>query len=155
MARIQLKANAAEGEQGNFPPIPEGEYVLACADVKDRTTKTGRAMATLELIVADGPYEGRKLWHNVTMIPAGEAGHGLLVQALKAFGLAFDGQLDFDTQDFKGQGCRAKVVVKTYEGKQSNEIPAGGFVTGEPQQNEAPAAAPAQAAKQQRQTVPF
>jgi hypothetical protein len=134
MARINLTANAAE-ESGSYEPVPEGEYVLTVLKVTDKVTSTGRDMVNLEMAIDEGPYRGRKVWSNVTFIPAGEAGHGLMVQALKAFGLPFDGELDFDTSDFEGRTCRAKLVIEPYTdtktGKQKmkNAIPTAGFIT--------------------------
>jgi hypothetical protein len=147
MSRINLTANAAE-ESGSYEPVPEGEYVLTVIKVTDKTTSTGRDMVNLELAVDEGPYRDRKVWTNVTFIPAGEPGHGLMVQALKAFGLPFDGELDFDTSEFEGRTCRAKLVIEPYtdkEGKtkKKNAIPTAGFIT---DKTETPAPAAAQPA---------
>jgi hypothetical protein len=145
MARINMTANAAE-ESGSYEPVPEGEYVLTVLKVTDKETSTGRDMVNLELAIDEGPYRGRKVWTNITFIPAGEAGHGLMVQALKAFGLPHDGTLDFDTSEFEGRTCRAKLVVegytdqKTGKEKKKNAIPTAGFIT---EKTAAPAPAPA------------
>lgn len=120
MARITMEANAKEAD--GFLPIPDGEYILTCTKVTDKTASTGRAMANLELTVGDGEYEGRKVWHNVTFIPKGEDGHGFMVHALHAFGLPFDGSLDFDTSEFRGRSCKAQVNTETYKGKANNKI---------------------------------
>lgn len=112
--RIKMKMNAKE-ENSPMEPIPEGEYILTCTKAKDGKTSTGRDMTNLELVVADGPYENRKIWHNVTFIPSGEKGHGMCVHACHAFGLPYDGDVDFDTSEFEGKSAKAYVVVETRE----------------------------------------
>ncbi len=121
MARIQMRADATK-ETGDFSPVPDGEYVLACTGVQDKTTQTGRDMVNLELTVEDGEFKGRKLWTNVTMIPDGEPGHGMMVHALHAFGMPFDGDLDFETEEFKGRCAKANVVQATYTDAKSGQV---------------------------------
>ena len=112
--RVQIRADAAEENQG-FEPFPEGDYLLECVKVEDKRTRTGRDMVVLELKVSEGPSAGRKLWHNLTLIPAGEKGHGFTVAALHAFGLPYDGELDFSTEDFIGRNARAHVAIEERE----------------------------------------
>lgn len=131
--RVQLSADASQEAKG-FEPLPEGYYFVTVKKVTDGTAKSGRPMALLELEVNDGPWKNRKLWHNVTFIAKGEKGHGFTVQVLKAFGLQFDGDLDFDTQDFRGQTAQAHVGVEewTAEGKTGKRNVIVDFVTGQP-----------------------
>lgn len=133
MARVQMSANAAE-EAGSYEPIPDGEYILSVAKVEDKTSKSGRPQAILEMVVDEGPYIGRKLWYQLTFIPKGEPGHGFTVQALHAFGFEHDGNLDFDTADFVNRTCRAKVTSEPYvdkngKNKKKNVIATAGFIT--------------------------
>ena len=130
MARVNMKANGAEEAGSGFPPIPEGEYYLVVKKVTDGiVASSGRQKANLEFEVGTGPYEGRKIWHTLTFIPEGDAGHGLMVQALKALNMPHDGELDFDSQELLGKVCRAKVIIATYEGKKNNKIDVAGFLT--------------------------
>ena len=130
--RVQIRADAAEENQG-FEPFPEGDYLLECVKVEDKRTRTGRDMVVLELKVSEGPSAGRKLWHNLTLIPAGEKGHGFTVAALHAFRLPYDGELDFSTEDFIGRNARAHVAIEEREWEdkviKSNKV--AYFITGD------------------------
>ena len=121
MARIQMRADATK-ESGDFSPVPDGEYVLACTGVQDKRTQKGRDMVNIELTVEDGEYKGRKLWANITFIPEGEPGHGMMVHALHAFGFPYDGDLDFDTQDFRGRCAKAQVIKTTYTDDKTGDV---------------------------------
>jgi hypothetical protein len=113
--RIKLKANAADEIAGGTGPFPEGEYTLAVTGVEDKETQTGRNMVKMELTVETGSQKGRKMWHNLTFIPEGDKGHGFTVRALHALGLKFDGNLDFDTQEFVGRAFKANVGIEDRE----------------------------------------
>ena len=112
--RVQMKMDASQEHQG-FAPFPEWDYLLECLKVEDKQTRTGKEMAVLELAVRAGQYEGRKLWHNLTLIQVGDKGHGFTVAAFHAFGLPYDGDVDLDTQDFRGKTARAHVAVEERE----------------------------------------
>ena len=124
-------------ENSGFDPLPDDKYLLTVTAVTDKMTAKGWNMARLELTVAEGIYENRKLWHNVTFIPAyddrGEKqkGHGMCVHACHAFGLEFDGDVDFDTQEFKGKSAYAKVGTekREWQGKEIVENKIISFVT--------------------------
>ena len=118
MANWKMKADASEesvGGGGNFEPAPRGIYTIQVANYKDKKTTTGRDMVVLECEIADqGPEFGKKVWHNVVAIPKGEKGHGIMVHSLHAFGLAHDGNLDFDTSEFQGRTARVLLGVEPY-----------------------------------------
>lgn len=143
--RIQMRANAADESRG-FEPLPLGEYILTCTGVEDKTTRTGRNMVVLELTVSEGQYERRKVWHNVTFIAEGEKGHGMMVHALHAFGLQYDGDLDFDTEEFRGCSCKATLDVEEseYDGRLIRKNVVRDFHT----ENHGSAAPPASAKEQ-------
>ena len=117
MSRWTTKVDAdaeTAGRSGDFTPAPRGFYQIQVANLKDGITKTDRPMVTLECEVADGEYLGKKVWHNVTQIPAGEKGHGIMVHSLHAFGMPHDGDLDFSTDEFQGKTAKVLLGVKPY-----------------------------------------
>ena len=138
-----------EDQTSEFKPFPPGVYELAITKFTPGETSTKRKMLNLELTVNDGEFLGRKLWYNLTFIPAGEPGHGLTVQALLAFGLLEKGEtnLALDYADFTGRAARAKVEIETYQGKQRNRVVTAGWITGddETEVKKPVAAAPAKA----------
>lgn len=137
MAQFKFEADATE-ESGNFQPVPEGEYVLGIKKAEYEKTSTKKHMLKLELEIEEGPYTGRKVWTNIVFNPKGQPGHGLTVQALKAFGFEYDGTLNIDTDEWVSRTCRARLVKESYEkvledGRKEtrwkNAIPTAGYVT--------------------------
>ena len=145
-----MRADKGE-ESGNYTPFPPDRYLLRVLEEKSGMTKESHRVKTdLTLEVDEGPYKGRKMWTTWTAIPAGEPGHGLTVQALHAFGLEYDGDLDFDTADFVDRVCEASVEIQAYTDnkgnpRKKNAIPAGGYIT-ESSKESATAAPPKAAA---------
>jgi len=115
--QADASAESAGGGGGNFQPAPRGVYTIQVADFKDGTTKeSGRNKVDLECEIADeGENLGKKVWLTITQIPKGEKGHGIMVHQLHAFGLALDGDYEFDTNWFQGQRARALLGVTTRE----------------------------------------
>lgn len=121
MARWKVEADAsaetAGGGGNKFPPAPRGFYEIQVADYTDGETKgdengNGKRPKVdlmceisndIANLGANSPEFGKRAYVTVTMIPKGAKGHGILVHALHAFGLAHDGNLDFDTNEFQGK----------------------------------------------------
>lgn len=112
----QADANAetAGGGGGNFTPAPRGFYTIQVADYKEGVTEqTKRPKVTLECEIADqGEAFGKKVWVTITQIPKGEKGHGIMVHTLHAFGMALDGNYDFDLSDLQGRQARALIGIE-------------------------------------------
>mgnify|MGYP001616065425 CR=1 FL=1 len=129
MARWKVEADkeaeTAGGGGGNkFPPAPRGFYEIQVADYTDGETKdSGRPKVDLMCEIRDdaerrgsnSPEFGKRAYVTVTMIPKGEKGHGILVHSLHAFGLAHDGNLDFDTNEFQGKKAWVLLGVESRE----------------------------------------
>lgn len=95
--------------------VPEGDYEFMVNEVPKHsiTSAPGKKnMLTMQLVIQDGEYSGRKIRYNLVFHPKGDQWHSMTVQALKAFGLEFDGQLNIEPTDFMDKVIRAHVKVK-------------------------------------------
>lgn len=110
--------------------FPEGDYYLKCTAVRtndkdgnDLKSKKGMDMWVLELTVNEGPYEGRKLWDYLVWFPAEEAGHGMTLRKIHAFGFDPQGDNDYQPEHFKDVVVKAKVVIEAQDGYEpSNKV---------------------------------
>jgi hypothetical protein len=164
MTQFNFDADASqESSGGDYTPVPDGEYVLRIVKTEYSKTSTKKHMLRLELEIDEGPYKGRKVWTNIVFNPKGDPGHGLTVQALKAFGFEHDGEFNIDTDDWNtDRTCKARLVTEDYfsekhqEDRKKNVIPTAGFITdGDKPAPKARAAAPARAAASAADEVPF
>lgn len=108
----------ADKTQDVSQPFPADDYFLTCTDAKERKSKkSGRDMIEIELAVATGPCEGRRVWHYLTFIEAGSPGHGMTLHCLHAFGLPHDGPIEVSAEQFKGVTVKAKVEIEEASGE--------------------------------------
>jgi len=69
-----MKLNLSEVEVKNFEPLPAGQYHVTIADWEPRESGEeakypGKFYVNIEMVVQDGPYEDRKIWTNVNLLP--------------------------------------------------------------------------------------
>ena len=119
--RINMTADADSIR--HFSPAPDGTYVLQVVDKKDQASKKGDPQVILEMEIAEGPHMGRKVWHCLTFIPRGQEkqaapGHGMALHALHAFGLPYNGELNFDSEELIGRTARVNLGTEMYTNKE-------------------------------------
>jgi hypothetical protein len=120
---IHFDATGIDANSPVFSPAPEGDYVLVIKDVKEKKTTTNRDMVGCKCEVAEGPYTGKTVWHNITFIPKGEPGAGMAVHFLKSIGEPFEGVLDADPIQWIGKEFAARLTVeKDYQGTMRNKV---------------------------------
>jgi hypothetical protein len=96
-------------------PLPTGKYHVAITDVEAKESgpnakNPGSTYLAIEMTVQSGPYEGRKLWTNATLVP-----HALytIKGILEAIGFETTGnELDFEADDLMNKELIVRAIKK-------------------------------------------
>lgn len=136
MARIKFKADgtseSAGAGGGGFAKKVRGIYTLQICEVSDGEKTSAQAknpgvdMTKFRMEIADDDERGQlgaHVYHNVAWIPRGDeekarGGHGIAVHFLHAVKMDYDGEFDFDEQDFLQPSyamLRALLEVEDYQ----------------------------------------
>ena len=108
-------------ESGDFSPMPEGEYLLRIKGTEEKINKNGDPMVNVTLVVEEGEYKGRKIWHNVSFPKKDSPGAGMAKHWLHAIGQPYEGKVNVDPSEWAGV-IRCDIKVGEYNGKKKNEI---------------------------------
>jgi hypothetical protein len=103
--------------------LPEGEtFVFEVAEVEQKTSdNSGADYLSFTLKVAEGDYQGAKVWDNMSLQPQAL---WKLRGFLEAAGFVIDGVVDLDLNELKGLQVSGTVVHEEYQGKKKNRIDA-------------------------------
>lgn len=73
------------GEQKSFDPLPDGRYTILTEEAKVGISQTGNEKISLTFVVLDeGPYKGRKLWHDLSASPKAAVFLKYFLEAIKS-----------------------------------------------------------------------
>lgn len=129
MASLDFTINASdlpEGGDGDYTPVPAGDYDVVIKDAEIRTTKSGTGQYIAMRLDIIGPtHGGRVVWSNLNIKndsqKAEEIGRQQLGQVMRAIGLP---SLQ-DTDQLIGGTLGVKLAVKkSEEWGDSNEVKA-------------------------------
>lgn len=105
---------------GNFDPIPAGDYVLEIEDIEERVSKSGNDMLNITFSVAEGEYEGRKIFEFYVLT---EKALWKLKDLFIALGIDTDGMVNVDIEDLVGEMLIGNVEIQEQKGYDpSNKI---------------------------------
>jgi len=142
--------NDAGDSKGGFEPVPEGDYDFKIVGAEPKQASSGNMMYIAKCEIQGGPHAKRLVWNNFVLSTTKQAALGFFFRNMKAIGLGqeFFLQNPSDHQVAEamiGKTFRGKVGIRSWQGKESNEIrefyPAGGVRT-MPGVNGMPPAAP-------------
>ena len=115
-------SDVAEG----FEPIPAGVYPIVVSSLKqsEEDGPSGYPYIILEMTVADGEFENRKLWTNLSMSPKAAF---KVKEFLLGVGVAEDEINDpegfeFDPDEYEGANAAVAVKQESYEGVIRNRV---------------------------------
>lgn len=157
-AQLVQKAGDAAAKT-NYEPLPEGDYEFKVVEAQATTASTGKLMFKLTNEVQGGPHDKRRVWDQWVVSPDNETAINIFFGKAAAIGLSKEYWMADPSpaqveQALIGRPFRGKVAIRSYQGKESNEIKtyfssnaspasAGAFAVTAPAP--APAAAPAPA----------
>lgn len=108
------------GVEASRKTIPEGVYTLVVDSATQKSSQGGNPMIVFEFSVAEGKYQGSKLYENCSL-----QSQALfkLKSVLIALGLDIPNKaFDLDLKDLIGMTCEAEVGHEVYEGKKKARI---------------------------------
>lgn len=108
------------GVETSRKTIPEGTYTLVVDSATQKSSQGGNPMIAFEFSVAEGKYQGSKLYENCSLQPQALF---KLKSVLIALGLEIPNKaFDLDLKDLIGLTCEAEVGHEVYEGKKKARI---------------------------------
>lgn len=108
------------GVETSRKAIPEGVYTLVVDSATQKNSQGGNPMIVFEFSVAEGKYQGSKLYENCSLQPQALF---KLKAVLIALGLDIPNKaFDLDLKDLIGMTCEADVGHEVYEGKKKARI---------------------------------
>lgn len=110
---MSIKLDFSNVTGGSFEPIPAGDYVMEIEEVEDQVSKAGNEMLNITFNVAEGEYEGRKIFEFYVLT---EKALWKLKDLLVALGIDADGTVSLDSQDLVGEMFIANVDIQEQEG---------------------------------------
>lgn len=96
--------------------IDEGDYLVEVEEVEQKTSdNSGNDYLSLTLKVKEGPFKGKKLFHNCSLQPQALFN---LRGVLEALGFEVpQGVMNLDVADMIGESCGVSVAHEQYQGK--------------------------------------
>lgn len=108
------------GVETSRKTIPEGTYTLVVDSATQKSSQGGNPMIAFEFSVAEGKYQGSKLYENCSLQPQALF---KLKSVLIALGMEIPNKaFDLDLKDLIGLTCEAEVGHEVYEGKKRARI---------------------------------
>jgi Protein of unknown function (DUF669) len=87
MAELDLDWDALEKESGKGGALPVGEYTCDISTAEAAATKNGKPMIKLIWLVAVGPKQGSKIFHNLTVSADSPTALAIFFRQLQAIGV--------------------------------------------------------------------
>jgi len=112
-------------EEQSFETIPKGTYAVIVEETEFRMSATsGKPMWNLTLVITDGEFKGRKVWHIMSFsegaMPTTKA--QLLKFAPEVISARFDPKKIAESGVLNGKKFRVKTKIEAYQGEDRTKI---------------------------------
>lgn len=120
-----LMDSAEEG--GGNEALPPDEYEVVITDSSAKVASTGRNMIEVKFRVESGPYKGKPVYNNFVIVPENATAKRIFFQNMSILGLntayfAKNPSLEQAAEDLVEKRCRIRVSVRTYGGRERNQV---------------------------------
>jgi len=107
--------NFDQREDRSFDPVPIGVYKLIVTDVEILGPgKSGYKYANFELAIAEGEFEGTKIWKIMSFSPKAFFNVEEMLTALGENPEDLKGEYQFDETAWVGSSCQAVLAIDHY-----------------------------------------
>lgn len=109
----------------SYPLLPEGKWFpFRIFETEEKESKSGNPMVVCKCRPFNVPAEYREfeVWHYVTFMPPDQKGASLNVHFRKCIGVAWEGNVDVEADDWVGQTFMGKIGHEFYNGKKNHKI---------------------------------
>lgn len=131
--KIQVPANLASNVSNSYDPVPAGKYEATIYDVQTDTVKSGenagKPRLKVQLRIAEGQYENRRLF---ALIPLYVAGDFWKAQSFfSSLGYSVEGTFEVpDIKDLLGKPVVVRVTIREAQGDYPADNNIAGFEKG-------------------------
>jgi len=107
-----------------FDPIPAGAYPIVVSSLKqsEEDGPSGYPYIIVEMTVAEGDFENRKLWTNLSMSPKAAFKVKEFLLAVGVSEEELGGEFEFDPDEYEGATANIAVKQESYEGVVRNRV---------------------------------
>ena len=121
-------------EQAMQVLLPEGEYVAEITAVKDKVTRNGDPMVAVLFTVIEGDWSDNSVWSNIVFLEVTDPdnppkGCGTTKHFLHVIGEPYEGDFQWDSDNWKGRQLRITIKHEVFEGKTKNKVAGHDFLS--------------------------
>ena len=107
----------------NYSVLPSGTYTAVIVASEYKQTKSGTgSYLELQLEIIDGQYQGRRVWDRLNLRNQNQTAVEIAMRTLASICKAIGIKTPRDSSELHNKPMSVKLVVKEYNGNESNEV---------------------------------
>lgn len=129
MSDIFKEEVVAEDFESNFDPIPDGKYVVRIIESEAGESKAGDPLIKINFEVAEGTYEGRRIYNYLTFGQKAKLNRLKFLEALGVVDADHAGVISYNAAEYTDKVCVIDVVTRPAKGEYSasNSVKYAGY----------------------------